>query len=287
MKTSQYIIYNGVLKKEDEFCLDTNNRAFLYGEAFFETIFGHYDKLPFLKLHHKRILDAIEIFGFEPLNEIEDLHQLKDMIIFLTHKNKVYNSYRVRIIFYRKSGGLYLPQNKEMEYIIQITKLEKDPLKAPLKSISLGVYTDISKNASIISKFKTNSLLSVFSSRFANQNQLDDVLILNSNNNIVETTNSNIFFLLKDKIVTPPLSSGCVEGIARHIIINNIGPELNYKVSEEDVTMDIFNKASEIFTTNAIHFINSVKNFKEKRYLNFQINEINLSFLKFVNENLN
>lgn len=283
---SQYIIYNGVLKKTDEYNLTAENRAFLYGDSFFETIFGNYDKIPFLPFHHKRILKAINTFGFIASSEIEVLQQLKKMIIFLAHKNKIYNSYRIRIVFFRKIGGLYLPLNNQMDYLIQVFKLEKDPFKSSLNNISLGLYRDITKDFSLVSGFKTNSLLNVFASIYSHKIQVDDVIILNSKGNIVETTNSNIFFIIDDQVITPPLSSGCVEGITRHIIINDLLPKLKLSIVEQNINLEILEQASEIFVSNSINFVKSIREFSEKRYLNFTVNRIYSQFLKIVEEKL-
>lgn len=283
---SQYIIYNGVLKKNEEYILTAENRAFLYGDSFFETILGNYDKIPFLLLHHKRILKAIEAFGFIASSEIEDINQLKKMIIFLAHKNKIYKSYRIRIIFFRKKGGYYLPLDNRMDYIIQVFKLEKNPLKSHLKTISLGVYRDITKDFSVISGFKTNSLLNVFAARFAQKNQVDDVIILNSKGNIVETSNSNVFFIIDNQVITPPLTSGCVDGVTRHIIINNILHKLKFEIIEKNVDLEIMDEATEIFVSNSINFVKSIGKFGQKRYLSFNVNRIYSEFLKLIHERM-
>jgi branched-subunit amino acid aminotransferase/4-amino-4-deoxychorismate lyase len=54
---------------------------------------------------------------------------------------------------------------------------------------------------------------------WAKENNLDDALILNTNNEIIEASSSNIFWLKNGIWYTPPLSSGCVNGIGRALFM--------------------------------------------------------------------
>ena len=53
------------------------------------------------------------------------------------------------------------------------------------------------------------------------ENDLDDCLIVNSNNNIIQSSNSNLFFVKDESIITPPILDACVNGTMRSFIIQN------------------------------------------------------------------
>ena len=93
-------------------------------------------------------------------------------------------------------------------------------------------------------------------------------IILNNQNNIVEALSSNLFFVKDKYIYTPPLSSGCLNGIMRSKIIE-IAKSLNYNLID-NLPLNINNliNADEIFLTNAISGIKWVLAFKQKRYYN-------------------
>ena len=71
----------------------------------------------------------------------------------------------------------------------------------------------------------------MLASKYAKINGFDDVLLLNSSNSIIESTNSNLFLKVNDVVFTPPLSEGCVDGSMRKILIPIIEKEykLTYK----------------------------------------------------------
>lgn len=104
---------------------------------------------------------------------------------------------------------------------------------------------------------------------------------MNENSNIIESSNSNIFLWLNQKIITPPLSSGCIAGIMRKVIIN-ILIELNIEIVERDITQKDLEMSNEIFLTNVISGITWVGGFKHIRYYN----TLSKKITKKLNENL-
>ena len=86
-------------------------------------------------------------------------------------------------------------------------------------------------------------------------------------NNIVESSSGNLFILLENKLITPPLHSGCINGVMRKFLLNkkNIN---GLKIIEDNISLsDLFN-AEEIFFTNVISCISWVKKFRNKEYSN-------------------
>ena len=74
----------------------------------------------------------------------------------------------------------------------------------------------------------------------------DEAIIFNEQNFVIETTSSNLFFVLNDKLFTPHLNQGCVEGTMRELIINN------FNVKEIKVKMDDLINSQEIILTNSL-----------------------------------
>jgi branched-chain amino acid aminotransferase len=79
-------------------------------------------------------------------------------------------------------------------------------------------------------------------------------------------------------LITPPVSSGCVDGIMRGIIINEASEFLNLKVQELNITEEMLLNSSELFLTNSIIGVKYVLALKQKRYFNVISTQIN-SFL--------
>ena len=140
-----------------------------------------------------------------------------------------------------------MPLTNEISFIMESFSLENNYYQLNKKGFLVDIFCDYQKQINNLSSFKTsNSLLYVLASIFANKNNLNDSLILNEDNSIIESTNSNIFVVLNDAIITPHLKSGCIEGIMRNEIINIINI-LNYKFIERDILEEDLINSKEIF----------------------------------------
>ncbi len=265
---SQFFIFNGIIKHTNENNFNILNRGFQYGDGFFESLIAFNQKIPFLNLHLKRIKKAFSVFKFQPIDLFNNPNELLNIITYLARKNKIYKAYRIRISFYRKSGGLYLPKNYSANYIIQISPLNNDKFFINRKGLFINIYPFYSKNYSPFSQFKTlNAIPFVFAKIYAHENNYDNLILLNSNNNIVEATDSNIFLFRDNKLFTPDIKQGCVNGIMRHIIIS-IAKEANITVFEKNLTIKDLHLADEVFLSNATSGLKFVVAFLEKRYNN-------------------
>ena len=102
----------------------------------------------------------------------------------------------------------------------------------------------------------------------------DEAVIFNEQNFVIETTSSNLFFVSNNKLFTPHLNQGCVEGTMRELIINN------FNVKEIKVKMDDLINSQEIILTNSL----SIKSVTELN--NIQINNSQHAnrFLEKVNQ---
>ncbi len=275
----EFFILNGLIKRTNEPSLFINNRAFLYADGFFESIYAFNNNLPFLNLHLNRINKALTVFHLNNIPIFQNIDELKKIIIYLARKNKLYKAFRVRINIFREAGGLVKPENNNINYIISTSKLPFEKIYFNNIGLKLDIFDDIKKEYSTISPFKTINPSSVIAMNYAAKHNLDDIIFLNSSNNIVETSNSNIFIFYNNTLFTPEITEGCVDGIMRHIIIN-IAKELNINVVKTQLNIDILNSAQEIILTNAIQGIRFVAALKNKRYLYFLAKKLSEKLLE-------
>jgi len=107
---------------------------------------------------------------------------------------------------------------------------------------------------------------------------------LNNNKNtleyVTEGATSNIFVVVGDKIYTPKLSCGLLNGIVRQYIISNYG------VIESEIDLEFLNNADEIFLTNSLFGVMPVNNLEKKVFKLKEINKEILSSYKKYIENM-
>jgi branched-chain amino acid aminotransferase len=104
--------------------------------------------------------------------------------------------------------------------------------------------------ASPLAGVKTISWLnSVWAVREAQQAGFDEVVLLNERSEVSECTAANIFAVKAGKVTTPPLSSGCLEGVTRGVLME-IASEAGTSVVEQTMRLEHLYEAEEVFITS-------------------------------------
>jgi branched-subunit amino acid aminotransferase/4-amino-4-deoxychorismate lyase len=116
----------------------------------------------------------------------------------------------------------------------------------------LTVWPDYRLRMDILSGIKRTSALPwVMAAQAARQHGTDDALLLDLGGNLAEASAANIFMLVGNRLLTPPLQSGCLPGIMRAEIMR-LAPTLGYTVAEEPLPPVVLGTAQEVFLTNAL-----------------------------------
>lgn len=88
---------------------------------------------------------------------------------------------------------------------------------------------------------------------YAAERDASEAIFANTAGKLCEGTGSNVFCVFDGVVVTPPLSSGCLAGITRELVIEW------YDVHERDVTMTELAGADEVFLTSTTRDVQAVK----------------------------
>jgi len=87
-----------------------------------------------------------------------------------------------------------------------------------------------------------------------------EALLANLAGNVCEGTGSNVFVVLAGQVVTPPLSSGCLAGITRGLVLEWCA-DAGIDVVEEDRPLSSVRDADEVFITSStrdVHPVSSI-----------------------------
>ena len=236
------------------------DEGYSFGLGLFETILLYKGKPVFLDEHLARINKSIEDLGWN----IEKLE--KDEIFQYLDNNKNNLEYEVLKIVLSEKNRLFLKR----EY----TYTEKDYQKG----FSLNISEVKRNETSIFTFHKTlNYGDNILEKRKSKKLGYDEPIFLNSKNQITEGTTSNIFAVVGDKIYTPNLSCGLLNGVVRQYIISN------YDVIESEMDLEFLNNADEILLTNSLFGIMPVNNLEKKVFKSQKISkEIFNSYKKYI-----
>ena len=264
---SQYILFNDQFFANDAAILQATNRAFKFGDGFFETMRMCNGKLQFAVLHADRIKASMKALKMEGYNLLDD-YFLKQKTAELARKNKISANARFRLTIYRQGEGLYTPETNKVGYLMEVKPLETSSYELNKKGIIVDVYDEIAKPINKLSNYKTtNALPFVMAAIYQKQHRLDEVLLLNQNGFLCESTSSNLFVVYQKQIYTPALSEGCVAGVMRNVVMQ-LAKQHQLPLIEAQINPHILNEAEEVFLTNAIGGVRWVMGYGRKRYFN-------------------
>jgi len=262
-----YFNYNGKIHPEGSPVIGADNRGLRYGDGLFETIKMIKGKLLFEDDHFARLWKGMKVLGFEiPKHLTVDF--LQKEIISLTHKNGHENAARIRLNIVRGDGGLYDAKNHVPLYIIQSWPLVQGNGEWNSNGLVVGIYEEAKKSCDILSNLKHNNYLPyVLAALTAKKEKWNDAILLNTSGRICDTTIANIFIVKKGVVYTPSLQEGCVAGVMRRVIIQNMS-KLAIELVEKEISISELLDADEVFLTNSIYNIRWVKGIGDSSFQN-------------------
>lgn len=246
--------------------LTTDNRALLFGDGVFETVKIADGKILFLEDHYFRLMAAMRIVRMEiPMNFT--MEYFDQQIRSLCEAENCSDSARARITVFRNPGGFYLPESRNVSFIISASALENTDYQFGKMPYEVELYKDFYVTAQLLSTIKTtNRMVNITGSIFADENGYDNCLLLNEAKNVVEALQGNIFMLTENKLVTPPLTDGCLNGIMRKQVLALAKKMENIEVVQETISPFDLQKADELFITNVVKGIQPITKYRKKEY---------------------
>ena len=256
------INYNGNFK--DSSSDDFNNRGFLYGDSIFETIKIIDNKIIFWEEHYLRLMSSMRILRIDIPNNYTPEFFEKEITKTNLKLDSLFSG-RVRLTIYRGGRGLYLPDNNFPVFVISSKKINEKLFKINRDIYKVDLFKDYQIQSNLISNLKTNNrVINVIGSIYAQENELDNCILLNDNKLVAEFLNGNIFIVNDNIIKTPTLSTGCLNGVMRKKIIELIKKVPKYEIQEKDFSPYELVSSDEIWVTNSISGIIPVTEYRRK-----------------------
>jgi branched-chain amino acid aminotransferase len=261
-----YFIFNGKFFEASTPIIGPDNRGLRYGDGIFETIKCINAEIIFAEEHMHRLWKGMEKLQFDP-TKLFTPEYLLDQIDLLLKKNKIKDA-RIRLSIFRRDGGLFDPVNHQPNFTIQSWPLQRNSAVLNENGLQLCVYKDAKKQIDIFSNIKHNNFLPYsMAALYAKSQKCNDAVILNNKERICETSIANIFLVKDAAVTTPPITEGCIAGIMRAFVIQQLKAN-NFNISEAPVTQTDLAEADEIFLSNSISNIKWVAAVDGNKYTN-------------------
>ena len=256
------INFNGELLFKENIKLTTDNRGFKYGDGIFETIKVVHKKVIFWEDHYFRLMASMRMLRMKIPMEFT-LEFLEKEILKTVAVLEEGASFRVRLNVFRKDGGLYTPKTNAIDYLIEASESNYKTKE----TYEIDVFKDFYNYSGLLSTIKTNNrMLNTLASIYANENDLDNCILVNERKGVVEVANANIFIVKNNIVKTPALTEGCIKGVVRGKVIDLLIKNKDFTIEETVISPFEIQKADEVFITNAIMGIQPVTKYKKKSF---------------------
>jgi len=256
------INFNGELLFKENIKLTTDNRGFKYGDGIFETIKVVHEKVIFWEDHYFRLMASMRMLRMKIPMEFT-LEFLEKEILKTVDVLEGVASFRVRLNVFRKDGGLYTPKTNAINYLIEASESNYKTKE----TYEIDVFKDFYNYSGLLSTIKTNNrMLNTLASIYANENDLDNCILVNERKGVVEVANANIFIVKNHIVKTPALTEGCIKGVVRGKVIDLLIKNKDFTIEETVISPFEIQKADEVFITNAIMGIQAVTKYKKKSF---------------------
>ncbi len=244
---------NGELLPLSAIQVDATDRGFLLGDGFFETMAANQGHIALFDAHMKRLEETAGLLGMTLPYQTEEIEQaITDVLVGCQLQN---SRAALRLSVSRGSGprGLTPPLECCPQMILSASEAPDHYPAARLKT------SDIRRNEfSPTSQIKSLCYLdNILAFQDAHAHGADDALLLNTQGHICETTICNIFFIQDSKLLTPPISDGCLPGVMRQEVLN-CAPALGLEVIEASLSVDMITNCEEAFLTNSLMRIRAI-----------------------------
>lgn len=227
-----------------------HNRAFSYGDGLFESIAVGNGRPLWLHRHLLRFYSGAEKIGLEmPV----DLEVMKNKLQQTAHDHgHLMNGGAVwRLYAFRVSEGRYRPVE---DHACLLLHSEPAPMPYPTHDslpLRIGVAEQQKVPVTMPDVKRMSALDYVLAAREARNKGWDDALMLNVYGRVAECSSSNIFLVKERRILTPTLSEGCLPGVIRGLILEELSTRAGLIPVEQPISLDDCYAADSVLLSNA------------------------------------
>jgi branched-chain amino acid aminotransferase len=243
MSIHRYLLHNGKIKETAEASLFPGQLGLLAGWGVFTTLRVVDGALFAWERHWARMSRDARLLNVEMPR---DPGQVERDLVHLAEKNEAPDC-TMRLVVIRNGGGFWEgPSSGRASDTIALT--------AASKRWGASVRLSIQPHARFAaSDFTRTKVLSWAQNlRWAERAQeqgFDEVILLNEYGRVAECTSANVFAVFGQEISTPPVSEGCLPGITREVLLEEVRvPGL--RLMERELTVDELYQADEVFITS-------------------------------------
>ena len=178
----------------------------------------------------------------------------------------------INFLVFRNSDRAILSKSS-VSYYFEVDEMD-DVLSIHQRPLELDLIKEINVNNNLLSNIRVHCPENIYGGIYAQENDLDDVILLNPNKRIARSTSGNLLFLEGDVIKIPKQSEGAyisplLENFVTFLHKNNLAD-----TQEHEIIAFESQKAEEILLISDEKGIFSVKKIRNKTFENARFTEL-------------
>ena len=247
---------NGRLLVEDEVRISPFDHGLLTGDGVFETMVAH-GAVPFaFSRHYRRLERSASRFGL-CLPKSDVLRQACADVISANGLDPA----RIRVTITGGRAPLGSEKGDATETVI--VAAGELPQQPEVTQVVTVPYTR-NEYGALVGLKTTSYGENVVALAYARENGAREAIFGNVSGNLCEGTGSNIFIIQNDVLMTPPLTSGCLPGVTRALVID-ICEEEGINLQQVDTPLSGFEDADSAFLTSTLRGVQPIERVNGKR----------------------
>ncbi len=245
---------DGVISRTADAQIPVMDRGFLYGDSIYE-VFRTYGGVPlFYDEHWARFENSASLIHMQlGLTKKQMTQEIRQTVLMTNAAERGRDVY-VRYMMTRGEGPVDLYPSPELvaRYVILVDELRDWRAELYSQGVRLAIPEVLRNPPSALDpNIKggnyLNNILGIIQARALGA---DDCVMLNDAGLVTESSNSNVFFVIDDKIITPAETAGNLRGLTKVAVLEACR-EQGVPTKERDIAVDELVEATECFITSA------------------------------------
>jgi 4-amino-4-deoxychorismate lyase len=242
--------------------ISLQDRGLQYGDGLFETIAVENENLLCWDEHINRLQQGCDRLNI-PSPERDSLKDEASRLITSTEPSVI------KIIITRGQGGrgYALPEKTEPTRIISLYPWPDHPHENAITGVNVrACHYRYAHNPALVGIKHLNRLEQIMARSEWSDDSIAEGIVLDYDNNVIEGTMSNIFYMANGTLHTPDLSHCGIDGIIRQKIIE-LAAVLDCAVCIKDTSLETLIAADEIFICNSIIGVWPINRIDDKSFV--------------------
>lgn len=273
-----WVYVNGEFKPKNEAAINVFDHGLLYGDGVFEGIRVYNGKIFKLEQHLNRMYACAERIFLDLAAHVSRA-EMTEIQRACIEANGIRNGY-IRLVVTRGVGtlglnpylcptpgvvciadqiALYKPEMYERGMRVAVAERPRIPIECLDPRIKSLNYLN-----NILAKCEAIHLSEKLGIKTP-EDQLLEVIMLNTQGHVAEGSGDNIFIVRDGVVLTPPTDAGILEGITRKFVINELAPACGVEVRQENFSLADLLNADELFLTGSAAEMIAVREVLEQK----------------------